>query len=390
MSLANELPIADINHDDLVALLASSLPIAQWRYVKNTVVCSSEAGEAVVTLTYEEGRLLDVEAGPGLSYETRKRLRDDAAALALPHETVVWRDVFFSILPVDGYWRYREDWQIVPIPPQAPRANGVMLDNPLIVELRVPSYPGQGMLNAVIHGRRAWELQLMLNLVLHGPVKWFGRRAFGKTWAHVQQGDGGHMAELVQPGYSIPDWINQSSRFTPVDGLLPLPKVSDSAYFSRRGIDSDDVFEIPEVLDSLLDASGMISVETRDRFLRACYWYDRSGAAWKMSVSLGHIAAVNAIETIMQSGRAPGVTRRFHDFVERYAPRVPKENREQIYDLRSRLVHGDQLFDIDRPWPAFIPTPRNLQQQDMYQAAQMVARAVIINWLLDQCHRRRH
>src|SRR6476659_4138693 len=120
MSLADELVIAAVNRDDLMTLIASYFSWVQWQGV-SALIYRRETGEVAVTLTYRGNRLVDVEAGPGLSDETRERLRDDVAALTTAHETIVWRDVFFNILPVDGYWRYRDEWQIVPPPPQAPR-----------------------------------------------------------------------------------------------------------------------------------------------------------------------------------------------------------------------------------------------------------------------------
>ena len=110
----------------------------------------------------------------------------------------------------------------------------------------------------------------------------------------------------------------------------------------------------------MLNASQAAAPEKRDRFLRACYWYERSGAAWNMSVSLGHIAAVNAIEMIMPPrsedrcpecgmNRGAGPTRRFRDFVDCYASLVAQDDRQRVYGLRSALVHGGHVFDIDRP-----------------------------------------
>lgn len=331
MSLADELAIAAVNRDGLITLIASYFSWVQW-HGENAISYRTETGEVAVTLTYRGNRLVDVEAGPGLSDETRERLRDDVADLTTARETVVWRDVYFSIFPVDGYWRYRDEWQLVPAPPQAPRPDVVIADHPFIVELRIPSYPGRGMLDATIRWRRAWELQLMLNLVLRGPIKRFSARGPDHTWALVRHGDSGVRAEWLQPGYFIPNWTYQSRDFTPVDNLHPVPEVSDDVYRTRHGIGSADVFEIPAVLGPLLDAIYAVPPAIRDRFLHACYWYERSGAAWNMSISLGHIAAVNAIETIMPPGatdrcptcgqnRAPGPTRRFREFVERYAPR---------------------------------------------------------------------
>jgi hypothetical protein len=394
MSLAEELAIAEVNHDELVTLLASSFPLGEWRG-ENTVVYRAETGEVALTLTYRGRRLADIEDGPGLSDETRETLRDDVAALVAADETVVWRDVFFNGFPVDGYWSYRDEWQIVPAPPQAPRPDVMIADHPFIVELRVPWHPDRAMLMGAIQGRRAWELQLTLNLVLRGGIKRFSARAPDHTWAFVPARDGELRAEWVWPGYSIPDWTYQSPEFTPTDSLRPLPEVSDDVYRTRVGIGTDDVFEVPAVLGPLLDAGHAVGPETRDRFLHACYWYERSGAAWNMSVSLGHIAAVNAIETIMPPGevdrcpecglnRAPGITRRFHDFVERYAPLVSKQDRDGIYKLRSSLVHQGHQFDIDRPGPWGALVPGDQKQRDTYQAARIVARDAIIAWLLDQ------
>ena len=143
MSLADELAIATVDHDELVTLLAASFPLSEW-HGGDTVVYRAQTGEIAVTLRYgkkHKKRLVDVESGPGLSDETREKLREDVATLAAAHETVVWRDVFFNVLPVEGYWRYRDQWQIVPAPPQAPRPHVVIADHPFIVELRVPRHP---------------------------------------------------------------------------------------------------------------------------------------------------------------------------------------------------------------------------------------------------------
>lgn len=204
MSLADELGIATVDHDGLVTLLAASFPLGEWDG-EDTVIYRAQTGEIAVTLRYRKSRLVDAESGPGLSDEIRRKLREDVSTLAAAHETLVWRDVFFNVLPVDGYWRYRDQWQIVPAPPQAPRPHVVIADHPFIVEFRVPRHPGGGMLDAAICARRSWELQLILNVVLKGQIKRFGPRAPEHTWAYVEDADGALRTDWVQPGYFISD-----------------------------------------------------------------------------------------------------------------------------------------------------------------------------------------
>ena len=93
----------------------------------------------------------------------------------------------------------------------------------------------------------------------------------------------------------------------------------------------------PAVLDPPLNASYAVTPETRDRFQHACDWYEHSRAAWTISVTLGHIAAVNAIETMMPRGwpePSTGITLRFYVFVERAARLVPKKHHKRIFDRR--------------------------------------------------------
>src|SRR5215210_494565 len=101
MSLADELRITTVNHDELVTLLASFFPFGEW-HGDDTVVYRAGTGEMAVTLTYRGSRLVDVSEGPGLSEHTREKLRDDVATLAAPHEAVVWRDAFFTLF--HRYW----------------------------------------------------------------------------------------------------------------------------------------------------------------------------------------------------------------------------------------------------------------------------------------------
>ncbi len=80
--------------------------------------------------------------------------------------------------------------------------------------------------------------------------------------------------------------------------------------------------------------------------------------------------------------RGPGPTARFRQLVERYAHGV--EGVSQLYSLRSKLVHGGALLDLDLPaaWDSL--DPDEMEQSDQYGLARRVATAVIINWFLDR------
>jgi len=54
MSLADELAIFTVDHDELVTLLAASFPLGEWL---DTVVYRAQTGEIAVTLKYGKSAL---------------------------------------------------------------------------------------------------------------------------------------------------------------------------------------------------------------------------------------------------------------------------------------------------------------------------------------------
>lgn len=89
---------------------------------------------------------------------------------------MIWREVFFSALPVDAYWKYQEQWQIMPAPPEAPRPIALIGEHPFILELRLEKHP-EMTIYFRHRAKRLRELQLILALVLRGRITRFTERS---------------------------------------------------------------------------------------------------------------------------------------------------------------------------------------------------------------------
>jgi hypothetical protein len=149
--------------------------------------------------------------------------------------------------------------------------------------------------------------------------------------------------------------------------------------------------DVPALLPSLLDRYAAAAPADKDTFLRACYWLSRSRPAARLSMSLAYISVINSVEVLVPDAvrdpcpecgrdRALGPTARFRQLVERYAHGV--EGVSQLYALRSKLVHGGALLDLDLPAAWGSLDPDEIEQSDQYGLARRVATAVIINWVL--------
>jgi hypothetical protein len=374
----------DVAPDELAMVVANGFGRA-WIPNGQEVFYGSEDEEIALRLTYAKaGRLVAAVAGPALTNEAARALIDQVRALAAGGEPKLWRSTQFSTVPLEGYWRYRDEWQIRPVPQDAPRPPQLYAPHPFVLEAHgsMVSHPFVGGMQAQ---KRVSEIRLLLSLVLQGGLQEAGIRHH--AW-FIQREPEFH-STFAQVGYYFPPARWPADAFSPVDELEVVTEVPADEYYQRLGISYDRPLEVPDVLRPLADAFREATEPDRERFLRAAYWFDRASSAWYVSASLSYISVINAIEVLTENGapdpcptcglnRAPGPTARFRETVERFAGDVPE--RDELYRLRSRLVHGDHLLLADGPSGfSFMPYPASERgRQDL---ALRVSRVVIMAWL---------
>src|SRR5439155_14540763 len=156
-----------------------------------------------------------------------------------------------------------------------------------------------------------------------------------------------------------------------------LSAVPPADYYTRSGIGSDRVLEVPANLADLLGAFFSLSREHRDAFLRACFWFQHAKMIHSYSRSAAFTAVVSAIEALMPGVKGPevcekcgrpigvGPTKLFMEFVERFAPGGASEaDRRKLYSIRSALSHGGSLLPSDRrTWSPHL-TPARIEEWD--------------------------
>jgi hypothetical protein len=76
----------------------------------------------------------------------------------------------------------------------------------------------------------------------------------------------------------------------------------------------------------------------------------------------------------------PGATRRFKDFIDAYATYVGTGRRGETYPLRSGILHGSKLIEIDYAL-AFGWDPPWLNQRELQWDLSEIARTALRNWL---------
>jgi hypothetical protein len=300
--------------------------------------------------------------------------------------TRVGRDYSFSGRRVAGSWRgKRSSVQILPAPADAPVAPVESADHPFILEfpLKVAG------LDSVTNHRRLRkhrDLTLLLNVLLVGGAKSMGFRST-HCWAGTQ---------WVQQWFSHPlnPYITDVLSAPAADQLEELRPEQYDAILGDDGTG----LRVPSDLDQWICSYDTLSAPNRVKFDRAAFWFGAASRLWNVSMSASFAALVSAIESMTSRGNIhkitcpvcgrptqheiPGPTKLFKRFLETYAPDSKLAgSRSDLYGLRSGILHGDRLLELDREIPMMGWTPPGFKEHEQYRELWRVTRTALRNWL---------
>jgi len=162
-----------------------------------------------------------------------------------------------------------------------------------------------------------------------------------------------------------------------IERLEVIP--SDRYFTEVTGLDGKGL-RVPGDLDESICRIKQLHSTRREEFKRAAYWLDMARRQWNISMSLSFAALVSAVESLINQ-RGPGSTGRFRRFLELYAPGASLETRRnEMYDLRSGILHGSELMTIDQDI-SFGWDPPWWNERELHEELWRLTRTVIRNWL---------
>ena len=293
-----------------------------------------------IKLTFSDGKqIVAIERGPAFDAAQWQQVVEEIERTG---PSKVGRDCSFSSFRVAGSWRGKHSGvQILPPPEDAPRSPVEIAEQPFILE-----YPVKvSDLWPITNFRRMREhrqLTFLLNILLAGRTTIQPRRP-RHLWAvaheegvtnpevkWVQEFYFANMGEVVRDELSPP-------------ASEPIEEVDPESYYTTVGNDGK-ALRVPADLDDLICRFTQLSTANRDKFSRAGFWMDMASRQWTVSFSASFASLVIAIESLADRARRPVA----HHFIEQYAPGASlKKRRGQMYALRSDIIHGSGLMDMD-------------------------------------------
>lgn len=318
---------------------------------------------------------------------------------------------------VDGFFKYGDEFQILPVPEDAPTIDYMAAgDQPFLLQFKYVSCP-----DIQIDGMRRREQEIQILRILHLFTKGRIKHASpftGFAWV-IKGGDDPSKwtSEYRQEGYFYKSTIGDGSAFSDTSKLIPIDEASADDYFSYRGGHNDKRSEyllLPNNLPGLFTAVESLNPKDRATFAMACAWFYYSNAIWLSSHSASFVALITALESLIEKPLncevcgSPAkesiercekcnepryrLTKNFNTLLEERVPFIDEFPREKklMYSIRSKLAHGLMLFGRDME-PGNWMSAKRQEQDELSSRIQFIAFTAIYNWLTDELrHSEKH
>jgi hypothetical protein len=374
-----------------------------------------------IAITIDGDKVARIEPGDAFDGGKWSKSSDDINNTLVAGAPKVGRGFSFSAHRVLGWWRgARSGVQILPPPADAARAPVEMAEHPFILEFPIKASDDWSITNQrrqVEHRR----LTLLLNTLLAPRISGESNR-ISHCWAAIDpvQQERKLLEKLRWPFEWFPrivlkppsqastsEWIQRSffaNLGPPVSETLSatsgdkLQEFEPNDYYTNvRGFDGEGL-RVPSDLDNSICSYAEMSPEHREKFDRASFWLDVASQQWSISMSASFAARVTAIEALTEgrgmihhydcpvckkptSHEVPGATRRFIDFFDTYAPgEALAKQRSEMYSLRSGILHGGKLMELDRVLAVGI-SPVDSNEGELQRDLWGLTSVAIRNWL---------
>lgn len=390
------------NHKELTQVLlshfshATTISAGKYKYQK------PETEHYMIISMNQLDKIENIEVSDNFSKEELTIISSTIQTKLVDNQTIkVGQIVGFSDEKITSHFRYKDEFQILPISPNAPQMPQSYGDHPFLIQFKYVSSPDFTLDNPR-RARRANELARILNAILVQSIS-LGPRCMEQYWV-FEGGVENLTSRWAQRGYTgdkNPAFLDD---FTDITNKQPFDLLEPDTYYKSFGSSSEPL-KLPTNISETLDKVFSLFLADHKKFIQACSWYAASKELWLKSHASYYIALVCAIESLIsESQKCPDcnqefeepiggyckndhpkymITRRFKNFVQRYAmlsDPLPKEI-EVIYTVRSKLVHGSLFFDGDLESFGLPLSFGTDSERDLFTVLNKITRLILYNWL---------
>ncbi|MEW6419810.1 MAG: hypothetical protein AB1480_17125 [Nitrospirota bacterium] len=341
----------DIDLDELDYVLRSIFK-SSAHLDKESIIYPSSSGNYAVKVS-KKGEI-SLISGPACNNKIIAKMKEKIISDIRNSKKQIGRSILFSDLPLYGYFRYKDLFQILHVPDHTPRPEfaGIGL-HPILLEY-VYDKSTNGFINAYRQNKKSYEISWIMNMFLNSYIRRSESR-IRHQW--VRCGDD-TSSKLCYTEYRFDNFSIESEEFSDTKELVTLKQVDPKEYYNY-GQNISEGLKVPTIIQHLLDKVFSLDSKSLFKFLDICKLFALSNKLWETSQTMAYLAAINTIEAIpkpksktemCKCGRPlNGPTKEFREFLKKYAPssKITDKIRKELYNLRSDMTHKGKLFESD-------------------------------------------
>jgi hypothetical protein len=407
-SIKQLLHLDQVKHSELPQIITSYFRHAQFLGSRLKIYKQESPDECIELIFNKSGTtIVNAIASSTVPQEALRDIEKAIIDALVENQTVRYHQVAAkSAVKVEGYYRYRDLFQILPVPQYAPRPPFLIGEHPFLLE-----FPYTSSLDIMINGTRAQELankySRLLNLFLLGSVHLMNDMTQHR-WVLPKDFNEHMVSEHLQRGYIYPGLGQMSGSLSSIDGISEISNVPFQEYYGSTYVyaSAGNIMAIPDNLAYSLDLALALLSDDWIKLYMACTWFSQAERLWNESYSSAFIALVSAMECLTdkpercsECGQALSermdkcrvchqakfsITKHFKSLLDKYVPFVNtpewKSTKNRIYTVRSELAHGLDLLlrDLD---PSFHIGVKTVDEDQMLRDLYFITRLCIYNWL---------
>ncbi|HUD19420.1 MAG TPA: hypothetical protein VMR81_03190 [Patescibacteria group bacterium] len=396
------LHLKEVDRQELLVVLlgyfgnASSLAVNVQRYQK------AGSKDFLIVEMDKESKIQKVSLSSHFPVTKLEEIESLIEKTLLKKNSSVGHTILFCHEPINGYFIYKDEFQILPVPKEAPRPEVSWADHPFVLEFRYEGSDNPSV-DSIRKGNKITTYTRILNLLLNRSVS-AGWKYARFEWIYNTD-DIRHMtSQWKQVGYTFQGVNFDGSSFTSIVDIPELKRVANTDYYKEfyRGTGE---LQLPDNLESSLDSAFNLPEELYKKFFMSISWLSFYNHLWNVSASSAFIALVSAIECLIRNSeicnvchqnyvdeldfcpnckqQRYGLTRSFKEFLVDFIPNIKSFPIEKntLYNTRSQLAHGLELLMSDlQPW-GFIMGAKEQEQRDLQSNLYRLTKIGIYNWL---------
>lgn len=204
-------------------------------------------------LLYNDSQLIEIHSGPTLTKADVNTISESIKSKLLDdHGYKVGQAILFCPTPVSGHFRYQDRFQILPVPPEAPKPAFLAAAHPFILQFRFRNSP-DWMVRNVRRAKLSREMVLVLTGLTSTDIYEIGMMA-NRHWVLLPSQDNvtDWRIAYCQEMYTLPQFQAELDNFSEPIGLEAIPLIPAQKYYSESGI-TGAPFHLPDWIHTLCD-----------------------------------------------------------------------------------------------------------------------------------------